>query len=598
MGEEKGTFKVSRKNEGGLWKTEISTSSGQKSFPKRLIPLFSINAESDSKTKMHSSYKGTYGTLSFNIDRVTGEKLAAEVDFNGKKYSVVVSLNKAAMSADVVVNAGGKELKLTGQVSKTDSWKMNINGDVNGPVDVTMLIKKDFTEAKAEVSHKNMKYLQLRLKGKRNSDGSFKTKAKFSLMGGKVATGEFEAEFADNTFHIVLKPANFDEIDLTVYFKPTYSGPKYSGASFGYQAKKAGAVMVKYDGVHKRTNDHAKYDASLKTELQVSEESMMYPTFCKMGAVFGSGCFKTRTMELTGFVDKINKNKLMNKFAFGIKNTKDGETRLDASINTVRSPYELKIVSPRLMRRIGSNELTITADHQPGKSLAIESSYQKFKFFFKHGSIPDGKNIFAEISKAGESFLKYDLNLKFKKDASAINMGLASQFDVNEASMFYPVFCSYASGCFKQRKAEFSIFIDLVNKNALINKFDIHGNILKDGEKVGELEVSATHNLGQSLEITTNFNKLKSFSVKKTGGNMREVKLNGKLLFKGEITKGDRSFKQQVELGNGQKMAITVSWEKEVLDVSSVRNNGIKFNIAGNNVNVDFKANWDLSNPR
>merc|ERR1712117_75443 len=130
----------------------------------------------------------------------------------------------------------------------------------------------------------------------------------------------------------------------------------------------------------------------------------------------------------------------------------------------------------------------------------------------------------------------------------------------NEASMFYPVFCSYASGCFKQRKAEFSIFIDLVNKNALINKFDIHGNILKDGEKVGELvfstnntpykfmvkaphvlpkmigqpsmEVSATHNLGQSLEITTNFNKLKSFSVKKTGGNMREVKLNGKLLFR------------------------------------------------------------------
>merc|ERR1719187_72128 len=330
-------------------------------------------------------------------------------------------------------------------------------------------------------------------------------------------------------------------------------------------------------------------------------------------------------MELTGFVDKVNKNKLMNKFSFGLKNTKDGETRLEASIDTVKSPYELKVVSPRLMRLLGSNEFTVTADHLPGKQLTVKSSYQQFKFFFKHGSIPDGKNLFAEISKAGVSFLKYNLNLEFKKDASAINMGLLSLFDVNEASMFYPVFCSYASGCFKQRKAMFGIFIDLVNKNALINKFDIHGNILKDGEKAGELvfstnntpykfmvkaphvlpkmigqpsmEVSATHNLGQSLEITTNFNKLKSFSVKKTGGNMREVKLNGKLLFKGEVTKGDRSFKQQVELGNGQKMAITVSWEKDVLDVSSVRNNGIKFNIAGNNVNVDFKANWDVSNP-
>jgi len=216
------------------------------------------------------------------------------------------------------------------------------------------------------------------------------------------------------------------------------------------------------------------------------------------------------------------------------------------------------------------------------------------------------------------------LNLKFKKDNSAINMGLASQFDVNEASMFYPLFCSYASGCFKQRKAEMSIFIDLVNKNALLNKFDIHGNVLKDGEKVGEMqistnnspykfvvkaphvlpkmigqpsiEVSATHNLGQSLEITTNFAKAKSFSVKKTSGNMREVKFNGKLLFKGEVTKGEKSFKQQIELGNGQKMALTANWEKDALDRSAFRNNDVKVNLAGNNINFDFEVDWDVSN--
>ena len=78
---------------------------------------------------------------------------------------------------------------------------------------------------------------------------------------------------------------------------------------------------------------------------------------------------------------------------------------------------------------------------------------------------------------------------------------------------------------------------------------------------------------------------------------MREVKLNGKLLFKGEVAKGDRSFKQQVELGNGQKMAITASWEKEVKCSKCVKQNGVKVNISGNNVNVDFKADWDVSNP-
>eukprot|EP00091_Calanus_sinicus_P000611 TRINITY_DN1052_c0_g2_i1.p1 TRINITY_DN1052_c0_g2~~TRINITY_DN1052_c0_g2_i1.p1 ORF type:complete len:271 (-),score=86.76 TRINITY_DN1052_c0_g2_i1:446-1258(-) len=92
-GDEKGTFTVTRKKTGGLWKTEISTSSGG-TFPNRLIPLFSISAESDRKTKMSGTYKGTYGSLTLNIDRVPGEKLAAEIDFNGKKYSLTITLNK------------------------------------------------------------------------------------------------------------------------------------------------------------------------------------------------------------------------------------------------------------------------------------------------------------------------------------------------------------------------------------------------------------------------------------------------------------------------------------------------------------------------
>merc|ERR1712086_1028427 len=350
-----------------------------------------------------------------------------------------------------------------------------------------------------------------------------------------------------------------------------------------------------------------------KTELQLSDKSMMYPTFCKIGNAVGSGCFKSRQMELTAFVDKINKNKLMNKFSFGLKNIKDGETRLEATISTIQNPYQLKIVSPRLQDKIGSKEFTVT------------SSYQQFKFFFKHGPIADGKNYFSEISKAGVSFLKYDLNLKFKKDASAVNMGLNSQFDVNEASIFYPLFCSYASGCFKQRKADISIFVDLVNKNAVLNKFDVHVNLLKDDEKVVELEictkhtpykfilkaphvlpnligqpsvvVKATHNLGQSLDITTNFAKAKSFSIKKTAGNKREVTFNGKLLFKGEMTKENKSFKQQFELANGKSMALTVSWEKEVIDGSGMKANDVKLNLAGNNVNADLEVEWDVSNP-
>ena len=38
-------------------------------------------------------------------------------------------------------------------------------------------------------------------------------------------------------------------------------------------------------------------------------------------------------------------------------------------------------------------------------------------------------------------------------------------------------------------------------------------------------------------------------------------------------------------------MALTVSWEKDGL-----RSNDVKVNLAGNNMNVDFEAKWDVSN--
>jgi len=352
---------------------------------------------------------------------------------------------------------------------------------------------------------------------------------------------------------------------------------------------------------------------------------MMYGTFCKIGNAVGSGCFKSRKMELSVFFDKVNKNKLFNKFSFALKNIKDGETRLEVSGSTLQNPYQLKIISPRLVKAIGSNEFTVTADHKPGKEITIDISFQKIKLFFKHGPVAGGRNYFAQISKAGESFLKYNLDLNFKKDAAAINMGVKSQFDVNEKSLLYSVFCSYGSGCFKQRKADISVFIDLINKNALINKFDINANLLKDDEKVVEVvvstksspykllikaphilpnligqqsvEVNTVHNLGQSLEITSNFAKASSFSVKKTSGNMREVKFNGKLLFKGGITKGNKSFKQQIELANGKSMALSVSWKNDAVEGSGMKENEIKINLAGNKVNIDGELEWDITNP-
>ena len=73
-----------------------------------IIPHFSITSKSDWKSMMHSAYKVTCGSLNFNVCRVPGEKLAVEIDFNGKKYSSTVAIDKAAMEAEVKIIAAEK----------------------------------------------------------------------------------------------------------------------------------------------------------------------------------------------------------------------------------------------------------------------------------------------------------------------------------------------------------------------------------------------------------------------------------------------------------------------------------------------------------
>ena len=56
---------------------------------------------------------------------------------------------------------------------------------------------------------------------------------------------------------------------MTFYFKPSYVGENNASTTFGYEAKKGGVSMFKYDVEHKKVNDAAMYDDSLKTDVYV-----------------------------------------------------------------------------------------------------------------------------------------------------------------------------------------------------------------------------------------------------------------------------------------------------------------------------------------
>ena len=115
--------------------------------------------------------EGDNSVVSLDIDNErTGDKIKIEVDIKQPKhvrmkivkngetvFGIEANVNPVDFSWDLAIQTLGKEYKLQGRLAIKGDFKVNINGDVVGPVDFNMLLKKDYSESKLELAHKNKK---------------------------------------------------------------------------------------------------------------------------------------------------------------------------------------------------------------------------------------------------------------------------------------------------------------------------------------------------------------------------------------------------------------------------------------------------------
>ena len=162
------------------------------------------------------------------------------------------------------------------------------------------------------------------------------------------------------------------------------------------------------------------YDTKFHSELEVTKGSLIYTSLCKLGQLMGGGCFETRTMAVQTHVEKLNKNMFMNKYAFKVTNTKDGQTNLDIDLNTLETaPYTVKVMTPLLREQLGRDTFLVTAARTPGKGFTVESNIRDTRFTFTHGQETQeglkGKGFHAELRNDGDTTIKYDLFLNYEK---------------------------------------------------------------------------------------------------------------------------------------------------------------------------------------
>ena len=117
-----------------------------------------------------------------------------------------------------------------------------------------------------------------------------------------------------------------------------------------------------------------------------------------------------------------------------------------------------------------------------------------------------------------------------------------------------------------------------------------------------EAKISVEHNLGESLEIKTNFEKFTGLKIYKTGsGNERKVELNGKEMIMGDYTLTDNSFSTKITVGD-DFLEPKITWEgklpqtKEEVEAFMLKNN-IQVKVTGSKRNLDLNLNWKMTKP-
>merc|ERR1712102_264836 len=238
-----------------------------------------------------------------------------------------------------------------------------------------------------------------------------------------------------------------------------------------------------------------KNEMDLVTDLTLNSKSMVWAFLDKN---YPYGAFNVRKNTLKVFVDRQNYNKFLPKFFIDLKLFKEGAEVVDLTIDSRTTPYKFLFVAPNVFARwnIPYDKIEATLAHDIGNSV-----------------------VFNTEKEINDDHILIKLNDAIEIDSdSALYRRLVGNYKFLTA--------------FNKRVGEYELFVNKKEKNVLLSKFYVKGQVVKDGQKVmnlllttnekpykaelflpallnkiysdmDEYKVSVDHNPGQYLNVVT-----------------------------------------------------------------------------------------------
>jgi len=552
---EEGTLKMFRHKEGNNWVSHLKTvAPGSIHAANPIIPYeisnLQIDVVSDRETK-------------FNL----------KVDHHDDN---MMDLKFTATDLSLRQPDGNFGVALAGHV-----YREQIGGSVKGEkTDKGYRIKVDLTKG-------NRKALQVDAKVKVDpAKMQFSTKTVYSVMGG-VIQGTVTMKFENKEFTSMhINKDNKEKSELRVYLDP--------GHKIEIEGKLNGESMWSYSTKRTTVNDANTFDLNLQTDLTLNSQSILYTL---MDRYYPYGAFNVRRNEVRIFLDKQNRNFLLPKFLIDVKLYKEGQEVVTLKIDSRARPYTFFFKAPRVFDRwnINYDHIDGTMTHIPGSSIEIKTNLGGgIEILGERGdNTKGGRDIQILTKKAGKQMMKGKLSTEKTVNDNEIKLVLRDSLEVDPDSVLYrKIVRNYRLLTpFNKRTGEFEIYVNKNEKNILLNRFYVKGEVKKDDQTVmkallttnekpykmwlympallnkiypdmDEYKMTVDHNPGQHLKVESNGKLFSGFKIVRTGsGNEGEIEINGKRVGSGDYTLTDNSFKTKITVADGNWIEPKITWQ-------------------------------------
>merc|ERR1712107_197829 len=497
----------------------------------------------------------------------------------GVTSTIEGTLNRSGQDMDIIIKADIRGVKYDGKISvKSASDKTNVVVDIKkGSESVVQL--------KSEVQVKGTK---------------FRLRSKYSIMGGKVAQGDFKANYQNNKLTFEAPPYKL-EVELNLC------------RSIKVEASKNGEAMWTYETLREDKSNPNAIVWEANSKMTLNPASKLHK-FVQDNYPFGA--FQTRTNNFKLFIDRHNRNFLLRKFKINFDVVKDGNKVIDISGNTVDAPYQFSASAPNLFERlnIAQNPLTMTINHQRGSFLIIDTNIaggMKLDAKQSPNSGTGGRNIDIVATKGGAMMWKYNAVTSKVNDANQLKVGLKGDFELNPQSLLYKMVVSKYRILtpFSKRHSDLEFFWDKKNKNVVMNKFYAKAKIDKDGSNVANVLISTNQKpykfhvflpalLGKlrpgMQEVDVYFDHKPGTSLEMKV-NHAVAKFKGFKIGKGDFTMTDKRFTTTQTLSNGKSLTTTITWKNRWDSPNFLLDNKVHVNLDGTERKLDLNMDWGMS---